>query len=264
MVRPAVTPFALACAVAAFLAAAACSDSSNTTSTGGEYPTLLTIDPLLFRGSIPCGAPGLGTYVATVTDISVDAASPVASSYPTPCQSPVSFGSCLPSNQCTRSVVAIYHYYTAAIDGYDRDDITPAEPGQRQMVDAATGDVVLPRWTTTCGELPGLLDDPDAAVDEDTGADVANGATPYMRLRAPTLAIGNINVVMHGCLPFGASPTPDASAPDASEPDASAPYAANTLGPADETVSPIGTPGDSLDQATRGAPPRRDGEGSNR
>jgi hypothetical protein len=261
MVRPAITPFAPACAVAAFLAATGCSDSSGTTGTSGEYPTLLTIDPLLFRGTLPCGAPGLERYVATVTDLSVDAASPVASSLPTPCQSPVSFG---------ETVVAIYHYYTAVIDGYDRNDIGPAEPGQRQMFDADKN-LVLPAWTTTCGELPGLIDsDKDAAPDEDAEAAAGNGITPYMRLRAPTFAIGQVDVVMHGCLPLVVSPmadasVPDASVPDASEPDASEPDAspANSsafAARASVTISPIHTRVDSLNQAKLDrAPPHRHG-----
>ena len=263
MVRPAAKPFALACAVAAFLAAAACSDSSNTSPSSGEYPTLLTVDPLLFRGLLPCGAPGLETYVATVTDVTVDAASPAAASLPTPCQDPVSFG---------EKVVAIYHYYTAVIDGYDRSDIAPEAPGQRLMYDAAKN-LVLPRWTTTCGELPGLVNR-DGGDDDDAEADVANGYTPYMLLRAPTFAIGQVDVVMHGCLPFVESPTPDASAPDASEPDASVPDASVPedstafAARASETVPSIGTRFDSRDQAKldRGPPPRHrgDGEGPSR
>jgi hypothetical protein len=261
MVRPAVTPFALACAVAAFLAAAACSDSSNTTSTGGEYPTLLTIDPLLFRGTLPCGAPGLERYVATVTDLSVDAASPVASSLPTPCQTLVSFGD---------KVVAMYHYYTAVIDGYDRADIEAVEPGQRQMRDAATKEAVAPAWTTTCGEVPGFADDDkDAAVDEDVEASTGNGLTPYTRLRSPTFAIGQTDVVMHGCLPFVVSPAADASVPDASVPDASLPEDSTPFAArASETIPPIRTRFDSLDQATLDRPPpahhRGDGEGPSR
>jgi len=261
MVRPAAKPFALACAVAAFLAAAACSDSSNTTSSSGEYPTLLTVDPLLFRGSLPCGAPFLERYVATVTDVSVDAASPAAASLPTPCQNPVSFGD---------KVVAIYHYYTAVIDGYDRDDIAPEAPGQRPMYDAAKN-LVLPRWTTTCGEL---LVDGDGGADADAEADATTVITPYMRLRAPTFAIGQVDVVMHGCLPFVESPAPDASVPDASEPDASVPDASVPedstafAARASETVPSIGTRFDSLDQARldRGPPPRDrgDGEGPSR
>jgi hypothetical protein len=264
MVRPAVTPFALACAVAAFLAAAACSDSSNTTSTGGQYPTLLTVDPLLFRGTLPCGAPGLERYVATVTDVtdlSVDAASPVASSLPTPCQTSVSFGD---------KVVAMYHYYTAVIDGYDRADIEAVEPGQRQMRDAATKEAVAPVWTTTCGERSVLDRDKDAAVDEDAEAGAGTSYyTPYMLLRWPTYAIGQADVVMHGCLPFVVSPAPDASVPDASVSDASVPEDSTPFAArASETIPPIRTRFDSRDQATLDRPPsahhRGDGEGPSR
>jgi hypothetical protein len=283
MVRPAVSPFALACAVAAFLAAAACSDSSSTTSTTGQYPTLLTVDPSLFRGTLQCGAPGLERYVASVTDVSVDAASFAATSLPTPCQSPVSFGD---------TVVAIYHRYTAVIDGYDRNDIAPEEPGQRQMFDADENPV-SPIWTTTCGEVPVFVDtdadadaDEDAASDAGVDADVANGFvfTPYIQLRAPTYTIGQVEVVMHGCLPLVASPAPDASAPDASAPDASAPDASapDASAPdasvpdasvpedssafaarAEETIPPIRTRFDSLDQAKlgRNPPPHHPGDG---
>jgi len=271
MVRPAVSPFALACAVAAFLAAAACSDSSNTTSTTGQYPTLLTVDPLLFRGTLQCGAPGLERYVASVTDVSVDAASFAATSLPTPCQSRVSFGD---------TVVAIYHLYTAVIDGYDRNDIAPAEPGQRQMFDADKNPV-SPIWTTTCGEVPVFVD-ADAAADEDAAADdaaaddaaadagadadVANGyvVPPYIQLRAPTYTIGQVEVVMHGCLPLVALPAPDASAPDASAPDASVPEDSSAFAArAEETIPPIRTRFDSLDQAKlgRNPPPHHPGDG---
>jgi hypothetical protein len=262
MVRPPVTPFALACAVAAFLAAAACSDSSSTASSSGAYPTLLTVDPSLFRGTITCGAPGLERYVASVTDVSVDAASFAATSYPTPCQIPVSFGD---------KVVGIYHRYTAVIDGYDRNDIAPEEPGQRQMFDADKN-LVLPIWTTTCGEVPVLVDrdgaaDEDAEADAGADADAANAyVPPYIQLRAPTFAIGQVEVVMHGCLPFVASPASDASVPDASVPDASVPEDSSaSAARASLTIPPIRTRSDSLDQAKLGpAPPqyhRGDGEG---
>jgi hypothetical protein len=206
MVRPAALPFAIAGAIAAFLAAG-CSDSSSTTSSSGEYPTLLSVDPALFRGQVTCGAPGLERYVATVTDISV-VPNALFSSLPTPCQTKVSFGS---------PVVGLYHYYTATIDGYDRTDIQAQVAGKREMVDSANTPV-SPVWTTTCGHWP-PIDAPDAAVDEDAavedaGADTSTSITPYMQLRSPTFAIGNVEVIFHGCLPLVAAEAPDASAPD--------------------------------------------------
>jgi hypothetical protein len=198
------------------LVAAGCSDSSSSTGTSGDYPTLLTVDPSLFRGTVTCGAPGLERYVATVTDISVDLEKPVTSSGPVPCQSALSFG---------EPIVGYYHYYTAVIDGYDRADIEPAVAGKREMVDNASKAPVAPAWTTTCGQWP-LTDAPDAGTDaavDDMDAALAEDApsaflTPYMQLRLPTRALGKLEVIFHGCLPMVASATPDASAPDASDP----------------------------------------------
>src|SRR6185369_5655707 len=95
--------------------------------------------------------------------------------------------------------------YIAAIDGYDRDDITPeggAGSSLRKMLDASMTEV-LPRWTTTCGDIIVAVDGevPD---------------TQLNPLRYPTVTLSNIEVTFQGCLPLHQAEAPNDGAFDAS------------------------------------------------
>lgn len=203
---------ALGTAVA--LTSIGCFDTSSNV-TSGEYPTILTVDPALFRGLLPCGAPGLVSYVATLTDLNERSVLP--STKPVACYQVISFG---------EPRIAIGHQYIGAIDGYDREGIEPESAGSRTMVDSVTKDVVLPRWSTTCGDSRVVVGDggSDAEADAappslwsqqgDAGAD-ADAAAPYNYLRAPTQVLWKEEVILRGCYPLGSVLGPDASAGDA-------------------------------------------------
>jgi hypothetical protein len=198
MVRPAATsPSALILATAAVLSAG-CFDTSSTLTTT-DYPTRLTVDPLMFRGSLTCGAPGLESYVVTLKDVYADDNRGSRTTDPVDCENQISFGD---------TFIVSAHYYVAKIDGYDREVIAQDVPGVgRKIVDASSPDQeVLPKWTTTCGEVP-----PPAV---DSGDDVAADAPTYNELRFPTRALGQTEVIVHGCLPLAPIDTPDASTDD--------------------------------------------------
>jgi hypothetical protein len=199
-----------------------CFDTSSNV-TAGEYPTILTVDPALFRGGLSCGAPGLVHYVATLTDVTASEQFP--STTPVACQSIVSYSE--PKVRVGNHYITIGHLYVAAIDGYDRDGIEPESVGSRTMVDIATREVVPPRWTTTCGESSAVVQDAgngDAELDadpptrsspqEDAGAD-ADAPPPYNPLRAPTQVIWKEEVILRGCYPLKDVSGPDASVGDA-------------------------------------------------
>ena len=143
--------FALVFAPACVLAAG-CTDSAGTTISGG-ISTTIVVEPSAFLGDgVACSPnPGaLQAYVVTLTAWSGDSAPFVlGSSFPTPCALGVQF----------RNLVIAGNVYTAEIDAYDRAAVTlapwgSASGGARQMTDAATGDIVPPRWTTRCGHGP--------------------------------------------------------------------------------------------------------------
>jgi hypothetical protein len=199
---PAKSPFALLFAITSVLSAA-CFDTSSTITTA-DYPTVLTVDPTLFRGSLRCGAPNLERYVVTLFDVSVEGIPALRPTVPVPCQSLVSFG---------EPFVTPLHYYTATIQGFDRV-VEPdpsgegADAGNPKMLDPTSGEEVAPAWTTSCGALPPR---PRADAEDDATDD---GPTPYNPLRYPTQVLGKIEVILHGCLPLAA--TPDASVDDGS------------------------------------------------
>jgi hypothetical protein len=242
MVRSAATPPLALCLATATLLSAACFDTSSTITTA-DYPTRLTVDPLTFRGSLPCGAPGLERYVATVTNVTSGAPEDklISSSGPVACQNLVSFGD---------SFILSANYYTGAIDGYDRDvKPDPAggviDRGRPKMVDTTSEEEVAPRWTTTCGEVERP---PEAGFGGDPVEDASpDTSRPTNLLRFPTLALGKIEVILHGCLPLSATSTPDASvdgssgAPDGS-PDGEGPTDASAEGT--DVADPDGGPGD--------------------
>jgi hypothetical protein len=220
MIRLAATsPLALVFATTAALSAG-CFDTASS-STTLNYPTLLTIDPFHFRGSVTCGAPGLARYVVTLFDVSeppMNCASPPCStttSIPVRCQHQVSFG---------EPPLQHLHYYTAIIEGYTRDDVKQREPGSRDMLDPSSDEIIAPTWTTTCGEVPPPAPPADDAGLEDAEANAATDGPPYNPLRFPTMVLQKAEVVMHGCAPLAEASKPDASTDDGSVPpeDASA------------------------------------------
>jgi hypothetical protein len=211
MVRLAATsPFALVFAAAAVFSAG-CFDTSSS-STSLDYPTILTVDPINFRGRLSCGAPGLARYVVTIFDVSTapptDCPSPpcprerTATSLPVQCQHQMSFGE--PPLEPPR-------YYTAIIDGYNRE-VLQKTPGSRDMYDLSSDEIIPPTWTTTCGEVP------PSPPDEDAEADAAADAPPYNPLRFPTLVLPKAEVYLHGCIPFTDANKPDGSVDDGSTP----------------------------------------------
>ena len=203
MARPTATPpLALIIATAALLSTA-CFDTSSTI-TATPYPTRLTVDPLSFRGALSCGAPGLERYVVTLYNVTSEAPKEkqMTSSGPVACTNFASFGD---------TFILSANFYTATVEGYDRAVLAigadVANGVKPIIVDATTGEEVLPKWTTTCGEVERL---------PEGGPDAFDDTPPYNRLRYPTLALGQSEVIMHGCLPLAAAPMVDASTGDGS------------------------------------------------
>lgn len=144
-------------------------------------PTLLTADPATFLGNVRCGSE-IRKYVVSVTDVSTGVPVDIGSSPPTDCTKLTTFGTSFGTVKVTSG-----RAYIAAIDGYDRDDITPEggpDSNSRDMVDAAMMKV-FPRWKTTCGEIRVAVDGevPDTSVNP---------------IRYPTITLGNIEVTFHG------------------------------------------------------------------
>jgi hypothetical protein len=249
---------------AAVFSQAACFDTSSNV-TSGTYPTILTVDPSLFRGTLPCGAPGLVQYVATVTDIDVRAPETLPPSPPISCENYASFGEPRPEDPNARGI-KIDHLYIGVIDGYDR----PVELAQdgRTIVDVDTKEVVLPRWTTTCGQSPWAL--PEAGTDPEADAggalaspqeDAGTDTPPvFNTLRLPTQVIWKKEVVLRGCYPLASTPGPDASVGDANT-GADAP----SEPPRDASIDHESPDGVTPDDAGDGTPPDPDdGATSNR
>ncbi len=187
------------------LTAAGCGDSSGPRRLQPP-PTLLLVDPTDFLGAVAClDQPGaMQRYVATLTDVTEnllgDAGLPsgfsLPSSGPVPCGRAVTFGFVVPG-----------HEYTAEVAGYDRSDLSPlggSSSGSPVMVDA-DGDVVTPRWTTTCGRVP---DEPgtepttgrfEPAVSHLQRTIPVRGCAPLADAN-PTSATGSISVSLSGAL----------------------------------------------------------------
>ena len=151
----------------------ACSSTPATTTTITR-PELVAVSPDDFIGMQHCGdGPGLvGSYVATLFDVSITSDGgpspeygfPLPSSPATPCEFPVTF-----------SLVLVDHRYRAEIDAYDRlpqvnamdpdpKHITAVSLGGRLQQDG-TGAHVAPHWTAICGGYPPT--DPDAGLGPD-------------------------------------------------------------------------------------------------
>ncbi|MFO0570287.1 MAG: hypothetical protein U0263_31890 [Polyangiaceae bacterium] len=128
-----------------------------TTSSGGTAPTtptLVAVSPQDFTGDVACvDAPGaMRGYVVTLFDLGT------ADEPQTPFALPSSVvreGDVFRPARCETATAFSFvipgHRYDAEIDAYDRRDLTALGPGARQLVDAATGAYVAPRWTTSCG-----------------------------------------------------------------------------------------------------------------
>jgi hypothetical protein len=221
---PATSRLALVCAASA-LFCAGCFDTSSDIITL-TYPTLLTVDPLLFRGNVSCGSPGLVRYVVTLEDVT-DRRNIVTlpSSVPVPCQSPISYG---------EGKIFADHFYSAIIEGYDREVHASDGADPRQMYDAS-GNPVSPAWTTLCGDDTPF--DPDASFDPNT----------YDPLRNPTVVVPNTENVVRGCAAFAPLRPQDAAAPDSAT-------------PGDSGTSSDGAPRDGvLDMSADNQPPRDGG-----
>jgi hypothetical protein len=205
--------------VCAFFASGCFGDSNSIASTNS--PTLLTADPLTFRGKVRCGAPELEKYVVTPTDVSTSPPTHLPSSGPTTCTELVSFET--PCTACPDPKLVIGHFYTATIDGYDRNDIVPLEPGSNVMIDPSTGAPVCPRWRTTCGDASRALDgspDVESIDDAETSADAldgSGGSSGYNALRPPTQVLASVEVVFQGCLSFQSPAAVDTCMGDANE-----------------------------------------------
>lgn len=137
-------------ALLALSALTACADDS-TTILSFAVPTEVAVDPADFLGDTTCSVNegAMRSYVMTLSAFE-DATDPtpfiIGSTQPTPCSLVAGF----------RQVIVVGQIHSAQIDGYDVPpaSLTPfggASSGSRQMRDATTGEVVLPRWTTNCG-----------------------------------------------------------------------------------------------------------------
>jgi hypothetical protein len=203
MARPTATPLLASFLASAAVLSTACFDTSSSITTI-DYPTRLTVDPLSFRGALSCGAPGLERYVVTLHNVTEDAPreKQMTSSGPVACENFASFGD---------TFVVSSDFYTATIDGYDRDVVAMGGDVQNlvkpTILDVATGQEIAPKWTTSCGEVPPYIPDAEAGAVVDA---------PYNQLRFPTRALGNSEVILHGCLPLAAIPLTDASTGDGS------------------------------------------------
>jgi len=151
----------------------ACSTSSVTGTTFTPV-TAIVVDPAQFLGGVACiDAPGaMRSYVATLYEVASTRAGLVRtralpSSAPTACFRQVQFQG-----------VRVGAQYVADVDGYDRDDIVPLEPGSRTVVASGSRTkTVPPRWTTSCGTGPSVIGDagrPGSA--KDGGAEASGSA----------------------------------------------------------------------------------------
>jgi hypothetical protein len=178
-----------------------CSEGSTVVTTV-IHPTLVSVTPEDFLGSVPCvdAAGAMRSYVATIWDMGPrDAPSamhdpaaapqpewfPLPSSGPVPCTQSVGFARVVPGNR-----------YYAEIHGYDRPNLVQLLPSVDVLFDADSGERVAPRWSTQCTRSvrPGT----DEAPAMETGdADDAGESEPFgVTARASTVR------TIHGCNPL--------------------------------------------------------------
>jgi len=181
--------------IGAGLAAGCASEGGG--AAGIVHPTLVGVSPQDFLGDVPCAdTPGaMRSYVATLIDVSGELgtdAEPVdefrlPSAPPTSCKDAVAF-----------NFVASGHRYIAEIRGYERafDDLTPLATGSAIMRDH-DGNVVEPRWTTSCGRVQNLR---NAVADAGTDSASEAGASEA----------GASEAGANGGVEAGTEPAPDA------------------------------------------------------
>jgi hypothetical protein len=193
--------------------------SSTSTTTTIVRPELVQVDPADFLDTLKCGsgADMVGSYVATLFDVTLDANGhplpetnfPLPSSPPTSCDFPVTF-----------SLVLAEHSYRAEIDAYDRlpqtgdsdSDLTHIHAvslGGRLQEDGTMAHVA-PRWKATCGGFPATDADggfgfgPDASgvrnpVEVSDAGDAGDAALPGV------VSYDTITTSVHNC-PSGLQP----------------------------------------------------------
>lgn len=114
-------------------------------------PTEIAVHPADFLGEVACSTNvgALQSYVVTLSaydDENDSTAFTVASSLASSCARTVGF----------RDRIVIGQRYTVEIDGYELDasSLIPfggVSSGSRQMQQISDGEIVAPRWSTTCG-----------------------------------------------------------------------------------------------------------------
>jgi hypothetical protein len=189
------SPTGLLVALASLGLVASCSTAASTTGTQ-TAPTMVSIEPSAFLGSVACsGAPGgLESYVATLVDVTdPDAPFALPSALAAPCSLPVGF-----------YYVVGGHTYTALVDAYDvpASSLVPCgggSSGARRMLPVGktdcARDAVAPRWSSACGQGEGTA--AVAAADVNTlvrGCDplVDHGSSPTGVVIDPTATLGSL------------------------------------------------------------------------
>jgi hypothetical protein len=137
----------------------ACTTTTDTTiSSSGS--TALALTPGAFLGDVACSAQAgsMRSYVATLFDVtdvtSPDYAEEHAEALPLPSSEPTSCTSYVTFNN-----IAIGHFYTVVVDGYEEDPATLVasggrSSGSRHMVFKSSRKPVTPRWNGRCGNRP--------------------------------------------------------------------------------------------------------------
>jgi hypothetical protein len=131
-----------------------CTDSGSS-EVETPLPTAIVLQPIDFRGVVPCSATGtteagkIGSYQATLIDVTEGLQSgtetfTLPSSNIVPCEQAVVFMFVVPG-----------HSYIAQVDAFERRDLKARSPGLRQVVASSepsdgTGQSIPPTWTTTC------------------------------------------------------------------------------------------------------------------
>lgn len=121
-----------------------------------DLPTTVAVSSEDFRGAVPCGdAPGaMKSFVATLTDLGTED-EPTSFTLPSSVVRSEDLGGRYGPVSCAQAAASSFvvagHRYVAEVEAYDRTDLVALGAGSRTLVDAATGQYVAPRWTTSCG-----------------------------------------------------------------------------------------------------------------
>lgn len=174
-----------------------------------QVPTRIVVDPADFLGTTPCQpAPGaMRSYQVTLFDVTEDLPGqdgPFA--LPTsgfaPCEVPIAFQFVVPG-----------HRYIARVAGFTQapDALRQSSPGAPGALDA-DGQIVPPRWTTTCHGSPEALALALGSGDSQSGLGGAGGigGASGDEVELGALAVINAQVPVRGCEPLtdlGDSPT---------------------------------------------------------